>query len=292
MRVLVTGGAGNIGLAVLDQLAFANIKTALFDLPQQIEMNRALINADTEVFQGSVLDKSSLSEALRGCTHVIHLAAVLGVQNTETNNLNCLEINTKGTENVLSGSISEKVSKFVFASSSEVYGEPLKLPINEDSITQGKTLYAISKLAGEEFVKAYSQRYSFLNYSILRLFNSFGPNQVGQFVITKFLHNAMVNKPIVINGDGEQLRSFCYVDDTARGIVAALKSDKANAEVINIGNQNNFVTINDLARIILEILNLDEDERIIYNPDFDNSDRAVSSEFQSPGEYSSKPIVK
>ena len=76
-------------------------------------INKDFISPNTEIFTGSVLDKSALSQALKGCTDVIHLAAVLGVKNTETNNLNCLEINIKGTENILSASISEKISKFI-----------------------------------------------------------------------------------------------------------------------------------------------------------------------------------
>jgi len=192
MRVLVTGGAGNIGLSVLKILDEQKIKTVLFDISEQIEINKEFIPSSTEIISGSVLDKSSLSQALKGASHVIHLAAVLGVKNTETNNLNCLEINIKGTENILSAAVTEKVSKFIFSSSSEVYGEPLKLPINEDSITQGKTLYAVSKLAGEEFVKGYAQRYPSMDYSILRLFNSFGPYQVGQFVVQKFIQNVEI----------------------------------------------------------------------------------------------------
>lgn len=280
MRVLVTGGAGNIGLSVLKILSEQKIETALFDISEQIEINQQFIPSSTEIISGSILDKSSLSQALKGSTHVIHLAAVLGVKNTETNNLNCLEINIKGTENTLGAAVTEKVSKFIFSSSSEVYGEPLKLPINENSITQGKTLYAVSKLAGEEFVKGYAQRYPFLDYSILRLFNSFGPYQVGQFVVQKFIQNAMQNKPLVINGDGKQKRAFCYVDDTASGIVSALLSDKSNSEIINIGNdkESNFVSILELAEIILEKLNLEKDGRIVFNENFENSDRILSRE--------------
>jgi UDP-glucose 4-epimerase len=280
MKVLVTGGAGNIGLSVLKLLEEQNIETALFDLSEGVDINKDFISPNTEIFTGSVLDKSALSQALKGCTDVIHLAAVLGVKNTETNNLNCLEINIKGTENILSASISEKISKFIFTSSSEVYGEPLSLPISETSITQGKTLYGISKLAGEEFVKGYAQRYPALDYSILRLFNSFGPYQVGQFVVQKFIQNALQEKPIVINGDGMQKRAFCYVDDTAQGIVSALLSDKTNSEVINIGNDSdsNFISILELAQMILRILGLSEEGRIVFNKDFKNTDRNTSRE--------------
>lgn len=277
MRVLVTGGAGNIGLSLIDQLISEKIETVLFDLPEQLEVSKSRINSNTETFHGSILDKSKLSKAIKGCTHVVHLAAVLGVQNTEADKAHCLEINILGTQKTLNACIDEKVSKFIFASSSETYGEPIKTPINEDSITQGKTVYAVSKLAGEEFVKAYSQKFSFLNYSILRFFNVFGPNQVGQFVISKFINNAKQNKPIVINGDGKQQRAYCYVDDAVRGILMALQSEKANSEVINIGNSSNLISINDLARMICRIINVD-DAIITNDLKFENTDRKQERE--------------
>ena len=120
-------------------------------------------------------------------------------------------------------------------------------------------------------------KYPFLNYSILRFFNVFGPKQVGQFVISKFVNNAKQNKPIIINGDGKQQRAYCYVDDAVRGIVCALRSEKANSEVINIGNRNNLVSINDLARMICRILNID-DAIITNDLKFENTDRKQERE--------------
>ena len=277
MRILVTGGAGNIGLSLIDQLISKKIDTVLFDLPEQLEVSKSRINSNIETFQGSILDQSKLDQAVNGCTHVVHLAAVLGVKNTEADKKNCLEINILGTNNILNACVNEKVTKFIFASSSETYGEPIKIPITEDSITQGKTVYAVSKLAGEEFVKAYSQKYPFLNYSILRFFNVFGPNQVGQFVISKFVNNAKQNKPIVINGDGKQQRAYCYVDDAVRGILMALQSEKANSEVINIGNSSNLISINDLARMICRIINVN-DAIITNDLKFENTDRKQERE--------------
>ena len=112
MRVLVTGGAGNIGLSLIDQLISEKIETVLFDLPEQLEVSKSRINSNTETFHGSILDKSKLSKAIKGCTHVVHLAAVLGVQNTEADKAHCLEINILGTQKTLNACIDEKVSKF------------------------------------------------------------------------------------------------------------------------------------------------------------------------------------
>tara|TARA_B100001142_G_scaffold215158_1_gene213330 strand:+ start:1788 stop:2762 length:975 start_codon:yes stop_codon:yes gene_type:complete len=277
MRVLVTGGAGNIGISLIDYLASQNIETKIFDLPQQIEINKNRLTNASECVEGSILDESIVRKAIRNCTHVVHLAAALGVENTEANKIKCLQINIRGTENILDACVLERAEKIVFASSSETYGEPLKTPISENDITQGKTVYAVSKLAGEELVKAYSEKYSFLNHSILRFFNVFGPNQVGQFVIAKFIQNAKKNKEIIINGDGKQQRAYCYVDDATRGISIALQSDKANSEIINIGNAKNLVSIDDLARVICKII--DADDSLIRNDfNFENTDRNIKRE--------------
>ena len=118
------------------------------------------------------------------CDGVIHLAAYLGVRRTETNMLRCIEININGTKNVLDCAIQQKIKKSS-SPSSEVYGEPLENPITEESITQGKTVYAVTKLSGEELCKAYSQRYPDISFTILRYFNTYGPHQIAQFVVSK-----------------------------------------------------------------------------------------------------------
>ena len=238
-------------------------------------MNKGRIQPMVKSVAGTILDKEAIEEAIDGCSHVIHLAAVLGVKNTESNLLNCLNINIKGTNNILEISSRAGVEKFLFASSSEVYGEALSIPINEDSITQGKTAYGVSKLAGEELVKAYSQKFPNLKYSILRFFNVFGPDQVNQFVVSKFIKNALDGKPIIINGTGEQLRSYCYVDDAVRGMIMALKSNNANSETINIGHQFNLISLNDLAKLVCQTVGASEE--IITN-DLEFSDRDESRE--------------
>ena len=188
-KVLVTGGAGCIGMQVCSELLSRGIKVVLFDLYEQINVSKERIDDKIELYYGSILDESSLREAIRGCDAVIHLAAYLGVRRTEVNSLRCLDININGTKKVLDASVQSGVKKIVFASSSEVYGEPRKNPIKEDAPTQGKTVYAISKLAGEELVKAYNSEFQKIKYTNLRYFNTYGPYQIAQFVIPKFIRN-------------------------------------------------------------------------------------------------------
>ena len=245
----------------------------MFDLPEQIVRVEKHISHKVKIEYGSVLDCSSLRDAMANCDSVIHLAAYLGVRRTETNKLRCLEININGTKNVLDCAVQHGVKKVIFASSSEVYGEPIENPITEKTITQGKTVYAITKLAGEELCKAYSQRYPQLSYTILRYFNTYGPFQIAQFVIPKFIRNVMENKPPVIYGNGLQLRGYCYVSDTAWATVEALLSDNTDGQIFNIGNSDTLSSLVDLAEIVIDVCGKKDTLTIKMQGNFENTDR-------------------
>ncbi len=275
--VLVTGGAGCIGIQVCRELDRRGIEVHLFDLGEQIARVRDAVPSRVKVFYGSILDVSSIREAMDGCGAVIHLAAQLGVRRTEVNRLRCLEINVDGTKRMLECAIQHRVKRLVFASSSEVYGEPIENPITEETITQGKTVYAVSKLAGEELCIGYSQRYPDFEHVILRFFNAYGPYQAAQFVLPKFIRNAMTGKPIVINGNGDQIRSYCYSEDTARGVVDALLRSEAGGQVINLGNSDEPTSLKELADLVVKT-NGDPSIEIKYAGDFRGTDRQESRE--------------
>jgi len=249
----------------------------LFDLGEQIQRVRDAVPKNVKIYYGSVVDLSSLRSAMSGCDEVIHLAALLGVKRSEKDKLRCLEINIDGTKNVLDCAVQHRVGKIVFASSSEVYGEPLENPITEDSITQGKTVYAVTKLAGEELCKAYAQKYP-IEYTILRYFNCYGPYQTAQFVIAKFIRNVMQGAPPIIQGDGTQVRSYTYVTDTARATAAAALSDQTNGQILNIGNGDNPISLTDLARLIIRIGGKEGELQVQYHRNFENCDRKVERE--------------
>ncbi len=250
-KILVTGGAGLIGLEVCKQLSKLGHDVNLFDLGEQIKRVEHAIDYDCKIFYGSIVDISSLRNAMSGCDIVIHLAALLGVKRSESDKLRCLEINVDGTKNVLDCAVQHNIEKVVFASSSEIYGEPLNNPINEGNISQGKTIYAVTKLVGEEMCKAYAQKYP-LNFTILRYFNCYGPYQTAQFVISKFIKRVMDNKSPVINGDGKQVRSYTFVYDTAKATVLSALTEKSNGEILNIGNGNQPISLIDLATNIIK----------------------------------------
>lgn len=277
-KILVTGAAGCIGMPVCNELRRHNIEPVMFDLYEQIKTVESKIDKNTSLYYGSILDSASLREAMKGCDGIIHLAAYLGVRRTELNKLRCLEINIDGTRKVLEAAAMNNIKKIIFASSSEVYGEPIKNPISEKDITQGKTVYAISKLAGEELIKSFHDEFKTLNFTILRYFNTYGPYQVAQFVIPKFIRNVMNNKPPQINGDGNQLRSYNFSYDTARATVDSLISNKTNGKIINIGNSNSLINLKDLADLIIELCGKKNKLKVKINNSFKKSDRDQSRE--------------
>ncbi|MBI2638006.1 NAD-dependent epimerase/dehydratase family protein [Candidatus Peregrinibacteria bacterium] len=272
-RVLVTGGAGCIGIAVCKELRKRGLEVHLFDLPEQIMRMRKAIPDGAKICYGSLLDISSIREGMDQCDAVLHLAAYLGVRRTEMNKLRCLEINVEGTKNILECAVQHQLKKIVFASSSEVYGDPEKNPIDETTPVHGKTVYAISKLMGEELCKAYSQRYPNLQFVILRYFNAYGPYQAAQFVIPKFIQQVLKDEAPTVNGDGMQRRSYCYVSDTAWATVEALLLSNANGQVINVGNDESLIELKELAHRIISITGKEGKIKPVFDVDFKNADR-------------------
>src|SRR3990167_8982577 len=238
-KVLITGGAGFIGHTMAKYFASKGLEVKTFDLFQPPK-------TVGEHIVGTIMFPDELYKAMKGCDYVVHLAAVLGVARTENQRLKCLNVNTLGTINVLDAAVKAGIKKIVLSSSSEVYGEPAKTPISEDDKTFPKSVYAVSNLAGEEYIKAYHQTHG-LDYSIVRFFNVYGPGQVAEFVLPKFIRAAMIGTPPIINGDGKQVRSFCYVDDAVEGVYLALTSKEANGHVFNIGNDRAATSMLDLA---------------------------------------------
>ena len=278
-KVLVLGGCGCIGYQVCKILERKKIKVTLFDLPGKIEKLEINKSKYLKLYKGSIMDKTSLGEAMKNCDAVIHLAAYLGVQRTEKNKSRCIEINIEGTQNVVDTlNKTNTVKKIIFASSSEVYGEPISNPVSENDITQGKTVYAVTKLAGEEIVKA-NYELKKTKYVILRYFNTFGPYQVAQFVIPNFINLIRNNKRPIINGNGKQTRSFIYSKDTADATVKCLFSSKANNKVINIGNSSSRISILNLSKLIAKIMN--KKIKPIINLGFNNGDRNKSREIHN-----------
>jgi UDP-glucose 4-epimerase len=164
----------------------------------------------------------------------------------------------QGIRNVLTLCKNTGVKRVFYASSSEVYGEPVHLPQHEHTTPLNSRLpYAVVKNAGESFCRSYYQEYG-LEYTIFRFFNTYGPKQSPDFVVSRFIDAALQNKPITIYGDGQQTRTFCYIDDHLEATVNCLLKDKYINDVVNIGNDQE-ISVLELATTIKKITKSNSD---------------------------------
>lgn len=264
--ILVTGGAGNIGSALVRALAKLplteiviadNLLTGSVEKIRDMGKNVTFIKCDVNDFE----DISSLFYRFR-FTHVYHFAAVVGVQRTLANPLLVLKDLT-GIENILRLCKNTGVSRVFYSSSSEVYGEPFESPQNENTTPLNSRLpYAVVKNLGEVYLRTYGREFG-LPYTIFRFFNTYGPNQSEDFVLPRFVRSALRGEPITIYGDGSQSRTFCYVDDTVDTCVVTHTQGAVVDDVINIGSDQE-ISILELARTIIRITG--SDSKIIHLP--------------------------
>jgi UDP-glucuronate decarboxylase len=252
--ILVTGGAGNIGSALVRALTrnpgyevvvADNLLTGSLDKIRVGAGNLKFVKSDVNDFD----DIASLFYRFR-FTHIFHLAAVVGVQRTLANPLMVLR-DIAGIENILRLSKNTGVTRVYYSSSSEVYGEPFEFPQNERTTPLNSRLpYAVVKNLGEVYLRTFQREYG-LPFTIFRLFNTYGPRQSEDFVLPRFVRAALANAPLRVYGDGSQTRTFCYVDDTVDAIVAAHESGAFENEVVNIGSDHE-ISILELARVVLD----------------------------------------
>lgn len=182
---------------------------------------------------------------------VFHYAALVGVQRTLAHPVDVLN-DIDGIRNILNLSKNSGVRRVYYSSSSEVYGEPFEIPQNERTTPLNSRLpYAIVKNAGEAWLKAYEKEFG-LAYSIFRFFNTYGPKQSDDFVISKFVRAALAGEDITIYGDGSQTRTFCFIDDNIEACYRISQSDEFLNDVVNIGNDHE-VTILQLAETIIAL---------------------------------------
>lgn len=255
-KILVTGGAGFIGsrlaekliqdpenyVVIVDDLSTGNIQK----LPRNKTDNWRFIKADVNNYN----DISQVMLA-NHFEFVFHYAAVVGVERTQSNPYRVLN-DIQGFKNILDISKNSSVRRVFFASSSEVYGEPVNFPQNEHTTPlNSRVPYAVVKNVGEAFLRSYHKEFG-LEYTIFRFFNTYGPKQSPDFVMSRFIAKALKNEPITIYGDGQQSRTFCYVDDNVDACLRSAYENFIVNDVVNIGNDNE-ITVLDLAHRIIEL---------------------------------------
>jgi UDP-glucose 4-epimerase len=234
LNVVVTGGAGFIGSHLVKRLAELGANVTVID--NYLKGNK-LINIEKsrniKVHKRDVTKYREIAPLFRRKHLLFHLAAVVGVEETQSDPLEVLNVEIEGTINVLKLAVKHKLKRIIFASSSEVYGDSEK-PMEEDDDLNPRTTYAVTKLVVEDYCKAYYKRYG-LDYTLLRYFNSYGPWQDKRFVISRFIEQCYKDKPIIIYGDGKQTRDFTYIDDSINMTLIAAIREETKCQAINIG---------------------------------------------------------
>jgi UDP-glucose 4-epimerase len=233
-RVLVTGGAGFIGVnlaPVLGQLGFSTRCYDDFSTGRRDDAKRAGYD---EIVEADVLDPVALGDAARGCSHVVHLAAQCGVPASITDPVRDADVNIRGTLNALLAARDASADGFVFASSNAPLGE-ITPPAHEGIVARPTSPYGASKLAGEAYCSAFASSYG-LPTVALRFSNVFGPYSYHKgSVVAAFCKRALTGDPLIVYGDGTQTRDFVFVEDLCRGIAAAVV-EGGNGVVVHLGS--------------------------------------------------------
>jgi len=259
-NILITGGGGFIGSALAEKLVQHN-HVVLLD--NDFEHNSFAFtklkgNGYVERIQSDILDIEKISQATREAQIVVHMAAKVGVQEVINDSLNTLEVNYIGTSNLLKSLASnQNCERVLVFSTSEVFGvHAFGIAENGDSILSSvqdiRWCYCISKLAAEQLAFSYFRQKG-LPVVVIRPFNIFGPNRVGDHVVLRFILRALQNENLQIYGDGTQIRAWCYIDDFCDGILRAMEVPGAVGQAFNIGNHHNTITIFGLAKKIIEL---------------------------------------
>lgn len=265
--VFITGGAGFIGLHVVDQLLEQGYNVRIFDnmfRGDRDAVNKLIAGGRVELIDQDVRYGGAVHAAMKGCDYVIHLAAV-SINKSNADPYESMDINTIGAHNVFAAAADHGVKRVVFASSASVYGDPEKLPMHEDDKLSPLTPYCISKRTGEDLLGYYERRAG-LSWIALRFFNVYGEGQKTTAyytsVINHFVNRLKNGEAPVIDGEGKQSMDFIHVKDIARAVVLALTSEQSNM-AINVGTGID-TTVAELARILIDAVGVDVEPQ--FNP--------------------------
>ncbi len=261
MNILITGGAGFIGSNfiryILRNTSFVDKIIILDNLHSSdvIYIKDLLKYNKVEFIKGDIRDNNVLNECLSKVDVVIHLAALIDVEESFRDPFTYEDVNSRSTLLLLNSSVKNKVAKFIYASSAAVYGDIEKIPLKEDDCCHPISPYAATKLIGEYYCNVYSREYG-IECTVLRFFNVYGPGitmSAYRGVIYSFLVNALKGLPLIIYGSGDQVRDFIYVDDVAKSIVLSIQNKIGGFKVYNVGTGIG-ISILSLAQIVSDIM--------------------------------------
>ncbi|MBC7128511.1 MAG: GDP-mannose 4,6-dehydratase [Thermoplasmatales archaeon] len=267
MRALVTGGAGFIGSHLCEALLEKHQEVICLDnfwRGKKENIKHLLGNKNFKLVKGDINDKKILRSLLEDTDIIYHLAAINGTKYFYEQPLLVMKTNIYGTENILESALNGDIKRVVFASSSEIYGEAKEIPTPENAVCHldnpvetFRHSYSGSKFIGELICLSYYKNYG-LPITILRYFNTYGPRLIGTSygqVVSIFINRILSGKNPIIYGDGNQTRSFTYIDDTVNATIVAAENKKTVGEVLNIG-MDKEITINELSELIANLCDI------------------------------------
>ncbi|MBU3601770.1 NAD-dependent 4,6-dehydratase LegB [Polynucleobacter sp. AM-25C3] len=261
MKILVTGADGFIGSHLTEALVKAGHEVKAFVLYNSFNswgwLDQCLpeVKGRFEVFAGDIRDPNGVHEAMKGCDAVLHLAALIAIPYSYHSPDTYVDVNVKGTLNILQAARSLDIKRVIHTSTSEVYGTARFVPITEEHPLQGQSPYSATKIAADQLAFSFYASFG-LPVVTIRPFNTYGPRQSARAVIPTIITQIANGERRIKLGSVSPTRDFNYVQDTVAGFIAALNSDKGLGEVINLGS-NFEISVGDTAHLIAEAMNID-----------------------------------
>lgn len=260
-KIFITGGAGFIANTLIAQLVDLN-KITVYDNFHRDTLSNSKYgqHSNLTIIKGDVLDKELLTSSMAGCDVVVHAAGIAGIDTVIKDPVKTMTVNMIGTANALEAArINGIKDRFIDFSTSEIFGSmAFKSAENDETVAgsagEARWTYAVSKLAGEHLAHAYHTQYNLPTVTV-RPFNVYGPGQTGEGALQIFIKKALKNEDIFINGDGSQIRAWCFVDDFVDCLMRCLENPKAIGESFNLGNARAVITTLGLAQTVCRVLN-------------------------------------
>jgi UDP-glucose 4-epimerase len=267
MRVLVTGGAGFIGSHTVEALLESDCEVVVLDNLSSGSPENLPGHPRLKLVEGDIRDRSAVSAAMKGCTHALNLAAQVSVRLSIEDPATSAQHNVLGFANVLDCARHAKLERVVYASSASVYGDPVELPLTEESTPIPLSPYGLDKLVNEQQAALFGRLFG-LSTVGLRYFNAYGPRQDPASpyagVISRFAARIRANEPLPVFGDGKQTRDFIFVKDIARVNVAALQSSEIGICAVGTGHSVTLLElIDELGRCIGQRPQVRHDEPMV-----------------------------
>ena len=269
-NIFITGGAGFISNRLIRELVNDN-QIIIYDnfYRDTLTKSKLASNPNIRIIKGSVLDAELLTKSMKGADIVVHAAAIAGIDTVIKSPTTTMKVNMIGTANALEAAVINNIQdRFITFSTSEVFGSHAfksteKCNTVVGSAGEARWTYAVSKLAAEHLSYAYYKEFNLPTVSV-RPFNVYGEGQTGEGAMQIFINKALRNDDINIYGDGNQIRSWCYIDDFIDGLLKCIENPLAIGESFNIGNAKSVLTTYGLAQTVCRVLN--SNSAIVHKP--------------------------